>query len=147
MPAAYPLDLAAVLERLRALAEALPAVQAAVLGIPDSWEVQLTAAVTLAGLTAFHAEDDVPGALQREARFLVQLGYSTDGDEGGAEVALAAAVDAFQRSAYGDEQLNYLLASLSVDAPQADQIEYQLFASQEVRLYPLVVRGRQWGAY
>jgi alpha-D-ribose 1-methylphosphonate 5-triphosphate synthase subunit PhnG len=144
---AFELDAVAVLERLQVLADALPTVQAAVLGIPETWAAQLTAAVTLAGQDVAKGDDEVAGTIERDTRFLVQFGYSTDGDEAAAELALAAAVDAFLPAVRGDAEMQRLLAGLTADAPMADTVEYQLFASQEVRLYPVLVRGQQWGTY
>ena len=131
----------AVLNRLKALADAVPSVATPKIGAPLDWTVQVSAAVAMAGQSVGVEEN---GFLARESRFLVTFGYRIQqGATEPAELALAAIVDDFLRRAVGDTVLRGLLIGLHVSAEVSDTVDYQIFAGQEVRLYACTVRGTQ----
>jgi len=146
---AFEFNTRGVLDRLQALAASLAAVSTVVVGAPLAWPATASGTVAAVVLLAGQSmtRDDSNGLLQREARFVILLGYPVQSDVAAAEQAIADAIDALLPALYSDATLNtQLLLGLQADAAQADTADYQLFAAQEVRLYPVVVRGQQLAA-
>lgn len=145
---AYPFNTSGVLLRLKALVESDSAISGCRIGFPAAWPDRFSAYIGTGGQSI---DDEIDHGLRRELRFLVMTGYRiVPGADAAIETAELAIVDALDRlllAIYGDPQLNDLLAKLHADSTISDTAEYQMYASQEVRLYGLSVRGEQWGQY
>ena len=134
--AASPFNTAAPLAQLVTILDGIAAIQQVYTGAPESIGPRLSAYVT-AGSQVI--ADKVTRVLQREARYFIGLAYAVEGNEGTAETALAAALDALITAVYADRTLAGTVYDARLDFALADTPEYQVFAGMETRVFPVVV--------
>jgi hypothetical protein len=146
MGATAPFNTAGPLQALYDLLTTLtvPGLQRVYIGAPESFSNQVSAYVAVAGQRIV---DKATGLLQREARYLVVLGYRVKDHEDTAETTLAAIVDAFVTAIYQDRTLAGWSRVTSVDLTQADTPQYEIVAGQEYRRLPMVVTVLQSQTY
>lgn len=146
MAASSPFDTAGPLQYLATLLGTLaPAgLQRVYIGAPESFSNQVSAYVAMTGQRVIRKNT---GLLQREARYLIVLGYRVKDHEDTAETTIAALVDALVSKLYLDLTLGGWSLSLDIDLTQADTPQYELAAGQEYRRFPLVVTVTQQQDY
>jgi hypothetical protein len=116
-------------------------------GVPESLAASLSAYVCL-GERVLEGDDDTGRMMRRVQSYLVVFAYRVSGAEATAEEKLADAVNEFEHAVLTDAPLKTLLPGAPVvDARIAGQVEYQVFASREHRVYPFSVQCRQWREY
>lgn len=144
MAATTPFDTAGPLQALYDLLVTLSGLQKVYIGAPESFSNQVSAYVAVAGQRIIRKNS---GCLQREARYLIVLGYRVKGAEATAETTIGTLIDALISALYLDLTLGGWSLSLDIDATQADTPQYELAAGQEYRRWPLVVTVTQQQDY
>ena len=128
---------AAALSAVTAKVQALPGLQRAYVGEPESFGNKVAAYVAVGGQR--QASRTAGGYIRQEARFMVVFVYRVRGAEQDAETTLAGLVDALVRAFEGDKTLGGAVESCELDRSLADMPEYLDFAGQEYRRYPVAV--------
>lgn len=134
-------DASAALQAVKELGEGATGFTLAV-GTPESLGRQAAGYVTLG--SAQPRDVAAGGLIERATDCHLVLGYRVKGADQAAELAVAAAVDAFTLAFYGsDRKLDGAGESAELDFGLVGSAEYQRIAGQEYRLYPIVVRVKQ----
>ena len=146
-------DLLAVLDAAETLLASLTGVQRAQVGIPMALSQQLEAAVILGPITNRNKAGN--SLLQREISLYCALAYAVGGEEGDAEMALAAAVDDLTIRFYvtrgkpgvpGIGLFNEAATGVTtgeLDLEVSAGPNYPMIAGEEIRQFPFVLRVTQ----
>lgn len=142
---AAPWSTPAPLARLVTILTALSGVQKVQVGVPETFDRQVTAYVTVAAQDVDNKASG--GLMQRVLAYRVVLCYALDDHEETAEATLAAALDGLVDALFADRTLAGTLDRLEVNALDADEPVYVRVSGQEIRQYVLYVRGTQQKTY
>lgn len=138
------LNASAPITAIAAMLTATAGVQAVYTGVPESMSHRLSAFVAMAGQ---RIRDKATGLLEREARYTVGLGYRVKGAEAAAELALAAAADAFTLAFYADRDLGGSVLSASLGETGSDAPLYYDIGGEEYRVFPMLIITTQHQTY
>jgi hypothetical protein len=132
-------DTVAPLQRLTELLATVSGIRVVYTGVPKAVDADVAAYVT-AGAQEL-TDKASGGLLQRTASYDVTLVYAVEGDSQQAELAVAAALDAFVLLLYAERaQPDSPLRTLSgIDLTRSTSAEYLSIVGQEYRRYPIVV--------
>jgi hypothetical protein len=83
------------------------------------------------------------GSVRREASYFVGFAYRVEGAPDAAEATVCTLLDAFLRVIYADLTLGGTVKAAELDLALSRQPQYHLLASQEFRVYPLLVTCMQ----
>ena len=137
MPSAF--DAVAPLQRLTELLAQIAGIRVVYTGVPKAVDADVAAYVTAGAQTL--TDKAAGGLLQRIASYDITLVYAVEGDSAQAELAVAAALDAFVLLLYAERQEpDSPLRTLSgIDLTRSTSAEYLSIVGQEYRRYPIVV--------
>ena len=121
-----------------------PILKAVDIGVPTTIGNTVGAYVALAGQ---RVKIKTQGSIIREADYYVGLCYQVVGAPSGAELALAAALDAFIKAVYADLTLGGLTGRLDLNLAVASTPIYQTIAAQEYRTMPAILTLVQYDTY
>jgi hypothetical protein len=140
------LDAVSPLNRLVAVLQALPGMEAVYVGVPESLSGRVGAYVALGGSDAV---DEATNLLQRRLRYFVAFAYAVEGHEETAEAAVAGFVDGFQTALLQERatRMGGLVDSVEWNFALGDSPEYQPIAEREYRVLPVVVTVTQHATF
>jgi len=136
------LDSLAPLNRLVAVLEALPGMQAVYVGVPESPGSQVVAYIALAGQRTVVQP---VGVLRRDANYFIGFAYAVEGAEASAETTLAAWVDALAVALTVEKRTDLAgtCDAMDWDFSLGDSPTYQPIAGREFRVFPVLVTVTQ----
>jgi hypothetical protein len=135
----------AVLDRLKTICDGLSVnglTPQVTVGAPEYVEQRISIYITVGSQPI---QDVAGGLIQRDGTYFIGFAYRVATAEEAAERALAEFLDEFSMAFYADRAAGFGGAAESgaIDFSLADEPQYEVNASTEFRVYPVIARFKQ----
>jgi hypothetical protein len=133
-------DIESAFDAVKALVQSIDGMMTVKEGVPEALGPSVSAFIAMAPI-AFR--DVAAGLVEAEVTFYILLGYKVSSAEADAERKLMRGVANLipKFLAAREDDFGGTLVSSSINLELAAQPEYEIFAAQEYRRYPVLIKG------